>query len=298
VDERWERALALYAEGPDRAPEIVEILEGILEEEPEHRSALRLLGLTFLGNARADLALPRFEELIRIAAEQERIFPGDHFWQAMCLNRLGRNEEAREVIRAYAGFLDSAEPMQEEPLVTEYADLRERLADTKCTPEMEGGSYKRPCSGLVVMVPEGLKLSAEYVDGDSLEAVFRFPAAWSEKKQEGVVNAAAVHAYRKPFIRSLKELIRYEFKNRKESGHRLISKKKADATTGRAFVTEEEWGGIRYKSLTHFRYENGTGYVVIFSSTPGTYDRNLPGFEAFLAKLRTGEPADFRRGGP
>jgi len=298
ADERWEQALALYAEGPERAAEIVAVLEDLLADEPENRSALRLLGLTHLGNARADLALPRFEELIRIAERQERIFPGDHFWRAMCLNRLGRNEEAREVIRTYAGFLESADAMKEEPLATEYADLKARLADAGCTPEMEEGHYRRPCFGLVVEIPGDWSLAAEYLERGGLEAVFSLPPVWSEKKGEAVVNAAAIHVYRDPGIRSIKDLMRLEKQGRKERGYRPLGKRAVEAEEGRAVVAEEEWGGVRYKSLTHFRYENGTGYVIIFSSTPGTYDQNLPRFEAFLAGIRIGEPAEVPGGDP
>ena len=60
---------------------------------------------------------------------------------------------------------------------------------------------------------------------------------------------------------------------------------------GKAFVVVSRIDGLEYKTLTTYRFENGIGYVIGFTATHGTFDKNLPNYRAFLEKLEFVSPA-------
>ena|SRR5688572_5426498 len=59
---------------------------------------------------------------------------------------------------------------------------------------------------------------------------------------------------------------------------------------GKTFVVVSKIYGLEYKTLTTYRFENGIGYVIGFTATHGTFDKNLPKYHEFLEKLEFVKP--------
>ncbi|MGZ3767583.1 MAG: hypothetical protein ACXVA2_23165, partial [Mucilaginibacter sp.] len=44
--------------------------------------------------------------------------------------------------------------------------------------------------------------------------------------------------------------------------------------------------GLKYKGKSYFEFKNNIGYVINFTATPGTFDKNLTVFEKFYLNIR------------
>jgi hypothetical protein len=58
-----------------------------------------------------------------------------------------------------------------------------------------------------------------------------------------------------------------------------------DSVQHRAYIVNSKIRGLDYKSKLYFVYRNGFGYVINFTATPGTFDKNILKFEEFYKSI-------------
>jgi tetratricopeptide (TPR) repeat protein len=148
-------------------------------------------------------------------------------------------------------------------------------------------TYSKPEFGYQVELPSDWTVFREYQDEDEAIVSFGLPLVWSELEQQEIENAVAVAAYRREEIKSLQEMVDFEHDRIQDF---LVSSTEVEAESGRTFRQVSEIRGLEYRSLANIRYVNGVGYVFTFTATEGTYEKNLPLFQAFLSTLTFKEP--------
>ena len=111
---------------------------------------------------------------------------------------------------------------------------------------------------------------------------FGLPRVWSDLEGQEIENAVSITAYRRFDITTLQEVIQCELDRIRDI---LVSSKEVELKQGPALLTETEVRGIKYRSLTTFGLRNGIAYVIGFTSTPGTYDRNVNKFKDFIQRV-------------
>jgi tetratricopeptide (TPR) repeat protein len=109
---KYDRARALYNEGPSKAPEIIALLKEELAVNPENDKAIRLLGITYFGVGQSEKAIEQFDASIDLAAKKGSIVPGMLFYKARALHDLGRNAEARKILDTYWAFFQDGGDLQ------------------------------------------------------------------------------------------------------------------------------------------------------------------------------------------
>ncbi len=131
-----EKALALYQQGPSKAPEIIELLTKWLVEHPDDVAAHKLLGVTYHGVGNFAAALEQFNAALAIQG-QRTISPRLLLLKASTLIQLDRCPEALNILSVYEAFWD-----KEEDLKQQAASTRE-LASRRCKPEAEPDEHQR-----------------------------------------------------------------------------------------------------------------------------------------------------------
>ncbi len=111
--DRFERALALYSEGPSRAPEIIELLRAELSDHPDHEKARRLLAITLFGTEQFEAALVEFDVVLAAIENREEISPRILFYKARTLYELKRYEEAAKILDVYWAFWQDDEKLRQ-----------------------------------------------------------------------------------------------------------------------------------------------------------------------------------------
>lgn len=102
--DRFERARALYSEGPSRAPEIIELLREELSVHPDHEKARRLLAITLFGTKQFEAALVEFDILLTASENRKEISPRMLFYKVRTLYELKQYKEAAKILDAYWAF--------------------------------------------------------------------------------------------------------------------------------------------------------------------------------------------------
>lgn len=131
-------------------------------------------------------------------------------------------------------------------------------------------------------VPDNWKLYGEFgkdSGANSTIADWELPAVYSELEKTDIANSISVTAYKQKSISSVDDLIRIELA-------KTPAKTETDKTNPNARIIYPVMNGLQYKGKLVFVYKNGIGYVINFMATPGTYDINLPKFEAFNKTIR------------
>lgn len=99
------QAHELYAEGPSRAPEIIELLLKAIEQQEDHLNAHYLLGVTYFGTDQLELALAEFDRALNIVGEKGKALdPELLFYRARTLFELGRCLESRVLLKSHRAF--------------------------------------------------------------------------------------------------------------------------------------------------------------------------------------------------
>lgn len=101
---RFERALALYAEGPCKAGEVIALLTQELESNPDYEPAIKLLGITYFGTGRFQEALAQFDHALALADARQELAPRLLFYKARALHELGKCADAKRILEAYWAF--------------------------------------------------------------------------------------------------------------------------------------------------------------------------------------------------
>ncbi|BDD08343.1 hypothetical protein FUAX_07750 [Fulvitalea axinellae] len=122
--------------------------------------------------------------------------------------------------------------------------------------------------------------SKEGIKGTTV--AFALPKVYSELEKTSISNVISITALKGDSIQSVEKLKAFEFARIKNIMH---EKKGMKCEFGEAYVIESEMNGLVYKAMTVFVFQNGFGYVLTFNATPGTFEKNLPKFNAFLGKL-------------
>lgn len=139
-------------------------------------------------------------------------------------------------------------------------------------------------------VPAEWKVYAEIKDDPENHASiidWGLPKVFSKLEKTNIENAISITAYNRPEIKNIDDLVKFEFER---VGDIVESKKKSMEMSYLAYTVISNRNGHQYKGKTAFAYKNGIGYVFIFTATPGTFDVNLPKFQAFLQSIELSEP--------
>jgi len=140
--------------------------------------------------------------------------------------------------------------------------------------------FARPTFGFVAHAPDDWKVFGERERPGQMLLDFGLPEIWSDVEKQNIENSVYIFARRD--VKSMEALISDEDERVAAVG---ISKEPFPAAAGKAFVRLSKIDGLEYKTLTTFRFENGVGYMIGFTATHGTFDRNLAKYQAFLEKL-------------
>ena len=146
--------------------------------------------------------------------------------------------------------------------------------------------FARPAFGFVAHTPDDWKVFGERAGREQLLLDFGLPQVWSDVEKQSIENWVYIQAQRD--VGSLEELISaYQERTAKM----VAAIDAVPSNEGKAFVVVSRIDGLEYKTLTTYRFENGIGYVIGFTATHGTFDKNLPKYRAFLEELEFVKPA-------
>jgi len=109
------------------------------------------------------------------------------------------------------------------------------------------------------------------------------PKVYSDIEKTEIENAISITGYKTDKIKNLAELIDFEFDMKKDI---ITNKILLDSVENRAYLVYSTIRGLNYKSKMYFVYRNGIGYVIIFTATEGTFDKNIMKFEAFFKRIK------------
>ena len=107
------------------------------------------------------------------------------------------------------------------------------------------------------------------------------PKVYSEIEKTNIENSISVSAIKRPNIRNINELIDFEFNSKKNFIKNIIL---IDSIV-HSFKIESKIRGLDYTSKQYFIFKNDIGYVIAFTATPGTFDKNIMKFEEFYKSL-------------
>jgi len=107
------------------------------------------------------------------------------------------------------------------------------------------------------------------------------PLTYSELEKTDIENSISITAYHRTDIKSMEELITYEYL-RKDPRETSLE---VDTSSVNARIVYSTIKGLNYKGKIYFVFKNDIGYVITFMATPGTYDKNLGLFEDFNKKI-------------
>jgi hypothetical protein len=144
-------------------------------------------------------------------------------------------------------------------------------------------TYRNDMYGFSGVVPDDWKIYAEIKnDPSELKAIIDWglPQVYSELEKASIENAVSITAYKKAAdIKNLNDLIKFEFQR---IAYTLVTKEVLKGSTYTSYVVITLRDGLIYKTNVSFVFKNNIGYVIAFTATPGTYDKNLAKFEAFV----------------
>lgn len=149
--------------------------------------------------------------------------------------------------------------------------------------------YALPEFGCKTWIPDDWTIHREKKLDVAARVSFGLPEVWSELEEANIENAVSISAYKRPDIGSLDGVAKCEDDRVADI---TISSEQADLDFGRAVLRVTEIRGIRYKSLETYALRSGVAFVFAFTATPGTYDRNVGKFIAFLERLEFFDPIE------
>lgn len=149
--------------------------------------------------------------------------------------------------------------------------------------------YEKKAFGFKAFYEEGMKIGAELEREDKCIVSFALPKVWSDIEERNIENGIALIAYKGDDVSSVDDLIAME---RERIADVLISSEDTNTEFGPGFISITQINGLFYKTGVTFIYENGIGYIIAFSSTEGTYDKNLEKYHAFMKKLKLFPPQE------
>ncbi|WP_196887378.1 hypothetical protein [Aureivirga sp. CE67] len=146
--------------------------------------------------------------------------------------------------------------------------------------------YKNDKYGFSAQVPEGWSVYGNLKDDAANGRAiidWGMPKVYSELEKANIENAVAITAYKREEIKNQEDLVSFHFY---QISPILDSKKIISENPYHTYEVNTIRNGLKYKSQTMFVYQNGIGYVINFTATPGTYDINAPKFESFVKNIK------------
>jgi hypothetical protein len=153
-------------------------------------------------------------------------------------------------------------------------------------------TYTNTAYGFSAEVPDNWHIYAEIKnDRFNNRAIIDWglPEVFSKLEGGNIENAVTITAYRRDDIHNVTDLMHLEFERIKNI---LVSKEQISTEPYISYLLTTSINGLLYKTKTAFTYTNGIGYIFVFTSTPGTYDINLPQFDTLLRHVRFTPPID------
>ncbi|MGA6120321.1 PsbP-related protein [Sphingobacterium sp. UDSM-2020] len=111
------------------------------------------------------------------------------------------------------------------------------------------------------------------------------PKLYSEMEKEEIENSVSITAIKSSSIKDAAELAEKEYK--RVSGFAMkVDRTKINSTEDVCFITSSIIKFRSYVSKQYFFYKKGTGYILTFTATPGTYTENEPKFDEFFKSVK------------
>ncbi len=132
---RYDKAWALYQQGPQRAHEVIALLQEEIKENPDNASAHLLLGITFFGTERFDAALRQINTALDLGEKQNVKRPRTILLKARTLKMLRRSGDAIDLLDENAALFSEKDTKNEyDVLYTEIANEKLKI-DLEMTSE-------------------------------------------------------------------------------------------------------------------------------------------------------------------
>jgi len=106
ADTLFEKANALYKEGPEKADATIKVLQEALGVDPTHRKSAMLLAITYFGTKQFEKALAAYDTALDLDHRAGRLNPRLHFLKARCLAALSRFDEAQNLLVALGAVFE------------------------------------------------------------------------------------------------------------------------------------------------------------------------------------------------
>src|SRR5690242_18638224 len=104
----WQRALELYSQGPDAAPQILAELDLEIADNPKTLQARILKARVLKGTDQCKEAIAVLDDADEIAEKGEFISGGAKFLRAECLYYEKQYTEAKQILTAYWAFMNGS----------------------------------------------------------------------------------------------------------------------------------------------------------------------------------------------
>jgi len=111
------------------------------------------------------------------------------------------------------------------------------------------------------------------------------PKLYSEMEKEEIENSVSITAIKSSSIKDAAELAEKEYK-RVSAFAMKVDRTKINSTEDVCFITSSIIKFRSYVSKQYFFYKKGTGYILTFTATPGTYTENEPKFDEFFKSVK------------
>ncbi len=115
------------------------------------------------------------------------------------------------------------------------------------------------------------------------------PKIYSDVEKQNIENAVSITAYQRSDIKNIDDLMKFEF-DRISSV--MVSKTKLNDNSNTSYEIISKRNNQSYKTKSTFIFKNNIGYVLIFTATPGTYEKNLPKFNDFITHVVFSAPVE------
>ena len=153
-----------------------------------------------------------------------------------------------------------------------------------------GKTYKNEIFRFSAIAPDSWRLYGQLVN-DTIHSRaivdWALPPVYSELEKVEIENSVSIIAYKRKEINSVEILSQFEFERymlNSNRGDEIVVEVDPVNSDARLFhITKAT--GVKFQAKLYLVFKDGIAYVVTFTATPGTYDKNLNAFEEFYKKL-------------
>jgi hypothetical protein len=145
--------------------------------------------------------------------------------------------------------------------------------------------YKNDIYKFTVKIPGDWKLYGQIQNDTSQHraiADWGLPLTHSELENADIENSISITAYKRTGINSLARLIDFD----KKRANPATTSFETNDTNDNSRIINTTTNGLKYKGKSYYIFKNGIGYVVNFTATPGTFEKNIALFERFYKSVK------------